>query len=426
MVGAVSRQVPFNAEAEESLAGACLSTRSAWEHAIAMLVPDDFYVPACRHVFVAVSALAEHGKPITPATVGIWLGDHAQLDGLRVGDQTGRDALTLLWSQTPAGMNASHYARLIVEASSRRKLITAAHQITEAAYSMGEDIGDVIALAAEQVDRASLPVGGAPDLDVLAYVDSGVSVEEWVIPDLLARQERLLLVAQEGGGKSTVLRQAALMLSAGLHPFRWHPVPRQRCLLIDLENPQALLRRKLREMAEPLIARELGHSTAYDPAWLRICARTEGIDLAQRADQMWLAERVQANAQAMGGLDLLCIGPVYKMDFEAEEKDGATRVQDALAAIRRRHGCAVILETHAPHESFSSGKPRALRPSGSRQWLRWPEFCRGFEVHPEHPGCVDFYNVRPPRDERPWPRILRRDMKPWPWSEPGFPIAEKF
>lgn len=423
------RQQPHSAEAEESLIGVCLSTRSAWEHALSMLVPEDFYLPACAHTFTAIRDLAERGSAIDITTVASWLAARALLDDLKVGEHRGRAMLNHLFSQAPASANAQHYARLVIEQSVRRKLIHGAHAIQDHAYNLGEDIGDVIAFAAEQVERASLPVGGAPDLDVFSFIDQGGTEERWVIPGLLQHQERLLLVAAEKAGKTTLQRQMAVLCSAGLNPFTWEPIPRIRALIVDLENPEPLMRKKLRPMVDPLIARELG-APEYDPSYLRICARTEGINLDKRADQMWLAERVQANATAMGGVDLLCIGPIYKMDYEGTSKaEGARRVQDALDQIRKRHGCAIVLETHAPHESFTKASSRSLRPAGSRDWLRWPEFCRAFEPYEDKDLIgvyADFYDCQGYRDERAWPRILQRDAKPWPWVAHGYPRERPF
>ena len=38
---------------------------------------------------------------------------------------------------------------------------------------------------------------------------------DWLIPDLLERGERVIVVAAEGAGKTTLMRQVALMSSAG-------------------------------------------------------------------------------------------------------------------------------------------------------------------------------------------------------------------
>jgi replicative DNA helicase len=419
----VTRVPPHDSEAEAALLGACFLSRAAWESALATVVPDDFYVPAHRRIFEAIEDLGGRGQAIDATTIAGWL--HARDALEQVG---GKDTLLRIQADTPLSAHYASYVRIVVEHSTRRQLLAAADRIASNARDLTVDVADVMALAAESVERAAIPVGGAADLDALAFVDQNTT-ERWVIPGLLQREERLLLIAAEGAGKSHLQRQMAVLGAAGVHPFQWSPIPPLRCLIVDLENPQPLIRKKLRPMLEPFVAQSFYSWAKFESSWLRVCSRTEGIDLTKRADQMWLAERASVNAQAMGGLDLLCIGPAYKMDFEATTNaDGARRVQDAIDGIRHRHGCAVVLETHAPHESFSSTKARSLRPAGSRDWLRWPEFCRAIEAYPNDPNlrdCVDFYNVRGPRDERAWPRILRRGASPWPWVEQGYPRTDE-
>ena len=64
---------------------------------------------------------------------------------------------------------------------------------------------------------------------------------DWVIPNVLERQERVIVVAAEGAGKTTLARQVALMSASGIHPFRRDAMKPARTLMIDLENPERII-----------------------------------------------------------------------------------------------------------------------------------------------------------------------------------------
>jgi len=114
--------------------------------------------------------------------------------------------------------------------------------------------------------------------------------------------------------------------------------------------------------------------------------------------------------------DVVCLGPLYKL-YESDESDfrAVRSVQRVLDSIRWRYGVSFIMETHAPHEAFKGGK---LRISGSRAWMRWPEFVMSLVPEQEDrlngPWRLD--HARPARDEREWPKVLERNGRTWPWE----------
>src|SRR5690606_20278264 len=89
-------------------------------------------------------------------------------------------------------------------------------------------------------------VGDVPTLaDVLAIEDT----YDWVIPGLLERMDRLVLTGGEGLGKSTWLRQIAVLAAAGIHPTRHaERIDPVRVTVIDTENTERQWRRKVRPL----------------------------------------------------------------------------------------------------------------------------------------------------------------------------------
>jgi replicative DNA helicase len=99
------------------------------------LKSEDFYKPAHRHVFDASRALSIAGEPVDPVTVGEELRRAALLDGIG-----GLDALVRLQNATPAISSAERYAKIVRDAAKLRRVINAASEIAEIAYSEPADV----------------------------------------------------------------------------------------------------------------------------------------------------------------------------------------------------------------------------------------------------------------------------------------------
>lgn len=420
------REVPHNIEAEESLLGSLMLTPIYVQRLEGQVCDTDFYKPAHAHIWNAMVALANEGDVFDSTTLAEELTRRDLLD--HVG---GRQHLREIESSTPASSNYQHYARIVVELAAYRALIRAGGDIVELGYTGAADdelsIPALIEKAHALVDNAQMPIGGDPSLNVGEFLATMQDDGDWCWPGVLRVMERLLLVAPEKYGKSTMLRQIAVLLSQGVDPFRPHlTIPSALVMLVDLENPRTMVQRKLGRLYDAM--NTLEHQAI--PETLRIDCRPEGVDLANnRADEMWLQERCAANRASWvkQGWEIdypmvLCIGPVYQMLEDELSLVEVRRLQKAIDRIRKRFGCAVVMETHAPHESFNPKNPaHSLRPAGPRSWLRWPEFCRAFEPSTSI-GAVgtqqlaDFYDVMGARDERDWPRRLQRGGK-IPWIE---------
>jgi hypothetical protein len=236
---------------------------------------------------------------------------------------------------------------------------------------------------------------GLADLDT--FLNEPDPEYDWLIPDLLERGDRCVITGEEGQGKSTLLRQISIQVAAGIHPFTLEEIAPKRTLLIDVENPRRLVRRKLRPMRLSAGGRLL-------PGYMIPVVWSEGLDL--RTDEDY--ERLSRLIDDVGA-DLVLTGPSYKLasgDPTAEET--AKAVSGALDALRVQHDFAIILEAHQPYAATAGGK-RALRPYGASLWSRWPEFG----LHLSANGTLEHW--RGDRDTRDWPAALQRGGA-WPWT----------
>ena len=63
------KPLPSSVESERAVLGNILLNPSLMSQALALLKPDDFYIPSHRRIFIAMCALLEHDQQVTPETV---------------------------------------------------------------------------------------------------------------------------------------------------------------------------------------------------------------------------------------------------------------------------------------------------------------------------------------------------------------------
>ena len=224
---------------------------------------------------------------------------------------------------------------------------------------------------------------------------------EWVIPGLLEKQERVIVVAAEGVGKTMLARQVALCSAAGVHPFTYSQMKPIKTLTVDLENPERIIRR----MSSKILASAMrvGH---VQRVYGELLIKPAGLDLMKVQDRAILEEAIErAEPQ------LLVMGPIYKSFVDPGGRTSESIVVEIakyLDSLRTRYGCAMWLEHHAPLGTTLS--TRELRPFGSAVWSRWPEF--GISLQPDptapEPYVYDVRHFRGARDERQWPLKIKR------------------
>lgn len=309
------------------------------------------------------------------------------------------------WQPSNAGAYAAHVAR----AYRRNQLRAAGVRLLQHAGREDVDVAHVALEAMLDLEGLAEPEGQAvaPPMALEDFL-LGSEHPDWLVPGLLERGDRLIFTAGEGGGKSVLIRQMAAAAAAGIHPFDFTAHDPLRVLIVDCENSPRLIRKWMKRLA--LVAEE--HGRPIPAGGLRLISRPEGLDLARAEDAGWLSERIAAADPQM-----LVIGPLYRLHTGSMyDEEPARAMVGYLDRIRARHGCALIMETHAPHAE-SAKVARNLRPFGSSLFMRWPEFGYGLRPVKGSEGReVDVVAWRGARDERDWPRQLRRGgVGDWPW-----------
>jgi len=399
---------PHDLAAEQAVLGAMMLSEAAAADCLQALVADDFYRPAHQVVYEAVRSAVREDVPAD----AIALRDRLEAAG-ELGRVGGAAYLHTLIASVPTVANAGYYAGIIRDKAVRRRLLAAGRRITQMAAEGGGDahgLAEAAVREAEAVRDAGQYDGiTTPTITEFLDVPAEDDAYDWIVPGLLERGDRMMLTGTEGLGKSTLFRQLAVTIAAGIHPFDHQPVEPRRVLVIDCENGPAHIRRKLRPLV--IQAENLGHPVRETNLWIEV--RPEGLDLAADKDVSWLLRRVAAI-----GPDAVMIGPLYRLAPRALNDDSdAAPVIATLNMIRARGAC-VLLEAHAGH-ALGAGGRRDLRPRGSSVFLGWPEFGYGIRTSDLEEAkmhrLVDMVSWRGDRDEREWPeRLVSGGV--WPWS----------
>jgi AAA domain/DnaB-like helicase N terminal domain len=390
---------PHDLEAEAAVVGSMAYWSDTIEPLLGMVEADDFYHPANRLAFELIES-------------EYWQGRRVGLEGVVAHLKAEGHQITPEWRvRLLDGASDATYLKQaeIVAAHRARRDLTA---VLDAAQSQLPDYkihpADVVAGLQGSLERIDRPIGKAPaDClplgEFLAQDDE--KLDPWVVPGLVRRGWRIIVVAAEGAGKSTLFRQFALCAAAGKHPLDLSPIDPVRALLVDLENPPGSVVRALNKLARNL--------PGLDKERVAVWSRPAGIDIASRTDRRALEGAIFEHRPS-----LVLIGPLYKA-YESEgehDAQGAAATQRVLDRLRTRYGFGLMLEHHAPH---GSGTNRDMRPIGSARWRYWPELGFGLKRKDKdrwHPLVL--HRWKPGRDVDGWPTEIDKGAT-MPWVAKG-------
>ena len=355
-------------EAEQALLGLCLQSPPVLATVRRIVSVGDFYRPAHAVIFGALCDLADQGVITDP----IRLLTELEATG-QAGKVGGAPYLHTLFATQAVGANADFYAGRVRDATRLRVLAKIAERLTQIAEGGGNDIDAALMHAAhEHLALAMLIDERAHDAPLVGlhswdeFLNRPDRPEDFLVPDLIERQDVWMFLAGEGVGKSYLSRQLCMTLAAGVHPF--HPqrrIPPQRTLLVDLENPETTVRRQSRGLHNQVVRLGDWH-TDRAHLWLH----PEGLNLRTPADAQLLERVIVATEPA-----LVCFGSLYKAFLRGRDDwdTAADEVRAVLDRLRARYKIAFWLEHHMPK---GDGTTRPQLPFGSSVWQRWAGYGR--------------------------------------------------
>jgi replicative DNA helicase len=414
------RLPPQDLDAEQAILGGMLLSRDAVAEVSRILTSGtEFYKPAHQTVYDAILTVHARGQeqadPITVAAELTKSGDIYRMGGPSYLHELVRSV------STPG--QSEHYAEIVAEHAAARGGIEESTRTVQALFARQGDVTEVLEDGVERLravrDRG-MAATDTPTPTLGEFLDEADDEPEWVIPGVLARWDRLIVTAPEGGGKSLFNRQLLMRTAAGLHPWKKARIVPKRVLLVDVENSRSQVRPWLRSMQQAA-RQELDGDVGDLLNNFKVEVIEGGLDLNNPGDRARLLRLVERNTP-----DMIAIGPLYKLaGGNPNDEEVARTLMSALESVRvASNGAAMLIEAHAPHRAGGE-RQRDYRPIGSSLWMRWPEF--GFGLAPvsnkeiqfaEEEGLVRWHPWRGSRSERDWPEGFMRGAS-WPWQAAG-------
>ena len=389
---------------EQMLIATCLAYPDAVTLTRGRADAEDFIDPRYQHLYTAILTEYAEAGTVNPITVH----QRATTAGLR-----GVDLVDLYrWQEAiSSAAVAPTLADQVRDGALRYRLglmVGQMHQrISDTSAPVADSVSEMLAALTQIRDGAT---GGTTlaAKTLREILETEDEPEDWVIPGLFERGDRLILTGYEGLGKTTWLRQIGICAAAGLNPVTLDQLDRQiRVLFVDVENSERQWRRETRGIA--VVAERGGLGSPRDYVHVHTGAR---MDLRKDRD-LGLVHRLVDQYQP----EILVIGPLYRLTPNGINNDEEAAPLIAALDTLRDRGLVLAMEAHAPKGSMGE---RNLAPRGSAALMGWPEF--GFGLAPQDKDendkvqTAEVVRWRGDRDRgRQWPKMLWAGG-PFPWT----------
>ena len=141
---------PHSIEAEESILSAILIDNNTLLDVFDILTSEDFYKTAHKIIFSAIADLFAKTEPVDLVTLSNILKEQGRLE--KIGGAT---YLARLVDAVPLAVNAQHYARIVHDKASLRRLIEKANIITSRCFEDRGNVDEVIEFAESSIFKIS-------------------------------------------------------------------------------------------------------------------------------------------------------------------------------------------------------------------------------------------------------------------------------
>jgi replicative DNA helicase len=167
------RTLPHNLEAEKCVLGAILINNLTFNQASEVIDARDFFRDAHQRIFEKMVGLSERSQPVDLVTLKDELTRSGELD-----DVGGPAYISSLTDGVPRSANIEHYAKIVKEKSTLRRLIQSASDVLVRAYDAEEDADDLLDEAERSIFEIADQRMRAGFIRVGELVDSGYQLIE--------------------------------------------------------------------------------------------------------------------------------------------------------------------------------------------------------------------------------------------------------
>ena len=148
-----TRELPHDLDAEQVVIGAAISDRDALDTVTAIMRDAaDLYRPAHQVILAAAQAVADRGSDLSPITVNDELVKRGETAATGGGVYLAECA-----SRVPSFANAGHYAAIVAEKASLRRLVEGGTRIAQIGYAGVGELDDLLDAARRTADAATEP-----------------------------------------------------------------------------------------------------------------------------------------------------------------------------------------------------------------------------------------------------------------------------
>ena len=130
---------PQALEAEQAVLGSMLTSKEAVSKAMQWVSAGQFYKDAHVRIFSCMVNLFEKGEPIDAISVVDRLKKKKDLESVG-----GAYYITGLAESVPTTANVEHYAKIVLEKHTLRKLIQVSHEVSKEAFEDVQDVDDIL------------------------------------------------------------------------------------------------------------------------------------------------------------------------------------------------------------------------------------------------------------------------------------------
>lgn len=351
-------------EAERGLLGAILFDEGRGWPAVETygLTAEDFKDPAHSSVFAAVADLKKRGRPVDLLTVSDRMKGNTALD--RMG---GPAALNRLVDACPTPAYAEYYARLVSEASQRRRLAGLANQWAEAA-SRGTSGPELLAEIRAGLDaedrRGNGAAGELAGVSLSTLADSPIDQEAILLGvegvRYLCRGGTMLFVGPSGVGKSTAAAQQDILWALGRPAFGIAPARPLLIVTVQAENDRGDLVCMARGIMAAL------NLSAEERATVDAGTRYLSHNGSTGSDFLTFLGRVLRQHNP----DLLRIDPLMAYaggDLTKPETISAF-CRNGLNRLATEYGCGIVVCHHTPKSTGNGTNAQARKSWGAFDW----------------------------------------------------------
>ena len=344
----VLRDLPVHDSAERGLLGAVIIDGALLSR-LDGLRPDDFGSEAYGLIFTAIRALAGRGEGVDLVTVQSELEKTGRLE-----HAGGSAFLSALVDRVPDVENVESYARIVRDASRRRRLLADMDE-GRRALEDGALVSDVTANLSRVLEAVTAPAGTAIETDepgaltIPELLKKAFRQRDMLLGPWLSSKTIALLYGPRGIGKSRFIHAVGLSLACAIEIIPgWRPARRVRVLLIDGELPGVELQRRFASLVAAYGA-EPGD-------YLRVVVAD---DLPHGLPSLTSPPGQKIVEDLLGDAELLILDNVSTLLPSADENDSAAwqPAQDFLLHLRRQ-GVSTCLLHHSNKTGGQRGTSR--------------------------------------------------------------------